>query len=374
MSPLSAYFLTKLRVPLGRVIGDNNCSYSAFDVCAVRLEDSDGLNGWGFGEAAHGGTFRKPVSWKAEMATARELEAMLASAWAGLRGRSPQELLESLPRPWEAWNAPRYLLAAVRMALWDLTARQRGKPLHEVLRGGEGPDSLTGYASPCCFPQPTEWVVDFFQAKVAGGFRAVKVKVGHPDIEWDMARLRAVREAVGPEVMVAVDGNTAWDGPGAIRWMERTLQKGLNIAYVEDPVWPEDLEAFRQLAREAPLPVVGHDYVPDPGRQRPLLDTGALRAIRMRDGIDHAIAAARLAEEYDLALIGCNTFGEHGLHFSLTHPRVERIEFADLGWNALFENPVRAEKGKLVVPPGPGLGLVPRADRLEEWKVEEEVR
>lgn len=68
MNSITQFFdIHKLLVPLGRAIGDNNCSYEAFDVCVVRLEDADGRVGWGFGELAHGGTFRKPVSWKAEM-------------------------------------------------------------------------------------------------------------------------------------------------------------------------------------------------------------------------------------------------------------------------------------------------------------------
>jgi len=252
--------------------------------------------------------------------------------------------------------------------LWDLMARQKGRPLHEVLRGQEGAKSVLAYASPCCFPQPTDWVAAFFREKVGEGFRAVKVKVGHPDIGWDIERLLAVREAVGSDVVIAVDGNTAWDAPGTIHWMERATKEGLKISYVEDPMDPSDIAGYEVLAREASIPVVGHDYVPDPKALRPLLDTGAFRAIRMRDGIDHALAAAALAEEFNLALIGCNTFGEHGIHFSLTHPRVERIEFADLGWNDLFENPVRADNGRLRVPEGHGHGLVPRADRLEEWR------
>ena len=99
-------------------------------------------------------------------------------------------------------------------------------------------------------------------------------------------------------------------------------------------------------------------------------------AVRLEDadglcGWGFGEVAARLADEYDLALIGCNTFGEHGIHYSLTNPRVERIEFAGLGWNELFENPVRAVGGRLVVPDGPGLALTPRQDRLRERRVED---
>lgn len=371
MSQIVRQEVFKIRVPLGREIGDNNCAYHAFDVCAVRLVDGQGLSGWGFGEAAHGGTFRKPVSWKAEMEGEAGLRSRLESVSSQLAGCGVADLLEKLPRPWEPWPGPRYLLSALRMALWDLRGRQAGLPLYRLLGGQSGATSLFAYASPCCFPQPDEWVANFFRAKIAEGFCVVKVKVGHPDIEWDMRRLRLVREAVGADVEIAVDGNTAWDGAGTVCWMERVIRENLNISYVEDPVAPDDLKSWELLTREAPLPMVGHDYVPDPAKLRPLLDTGALRAIRMRDGIDHGMAAARLADEYGLALIGCNTFGEHGIHFSLTHPRVRRIEFADLGWNKLFLEPVRVHSGRLVPPTGNGLGLEPDPQRMNEWRVQD---
>ena len=359
--------LYKIRVPIGREIGDNNCTYDSFDVCALRL-DAGGLSGWGFGEKAHGGRFAKPVSWKEDMADEAALRAELASVWPELEGRPAAELLEELPCPWAPWRVCNPLHAALRMALWDLRGREAGEPLFRHLGGSNTPDTVFAYASPCAFPQTDDWAAEFFATKVADGFSAVKVKVGHEDIERDIERLRRVRDAVGPEVEINVDGNTAWDGSGALRWMELVADAGVALGYVEDPVWPEDLEGYRLLARESPVRIVGHDYIPDPVRLRPLLDTGALGAIRLRDGIDYCLAGAQLAEEYDLPLIQGNTFGEHAIHFALTGSRVERMEFADLGWNALFEEPVAAVGGRLKAPSGNGLGLVPKPALLENWR------
>jgi L-alanine-DL-glutamate epimerase-like enolase superfamily enzyme len=364
------YSLRKLRVPLGRSIGDNNCTYDSFDVICLILRAADGTMGYGFGEKAHGGRFNKQVSWKAEMAPLAEVEKQFSSVWPELRDRPAEDLLEALPWPWEPWQVSDFIHAALRMALWDLRGRAAGRPLFQVLGTEETPSDIFAYFSPCGFPLQTVELARLFRAKAQEGFTAFKVKVGHADIEWDVARLRAIREAVGPDAEIAVDGNTAWDGPGTLRWIERVMGEGLAPAYIEDPVWPEDIEAFRLLAAESPLPLVGHDYLPDPEGLRPLLDTGALRAIRMRDGIDHAMASAKLADEYDIGLIQCNTFGEHSIHFALTHPRVERMEFADLGWNKLFENPVRAVQGRLIAPSGPGLGLVPKPDNLQQLSVD----
>ena len=368
---LHSFEILRLRVPLGRTIGDNNCAYEAFNVCALKLTTRSGHVGWGFGEKAHGGRFTKPVSWKADLPVESALRAELQSAWSDLQGRSIEEHFERVPVPWRQWHLGASLHAALRMALWDLRGKLAGRPLYRLIGGTSARSDIFAYSSPCCFPQPQEWVSGYFRAKVASGFQAVKVKVGHPDIEWDVARLRAVREAVGPTVQIAVDGNTAWDAPTALHWIDRMNQEGVGVSYVEDPLPPTDLEGYRQLAARSPLRIVGHDYLVDPECLRPLLDTGALGALRMRDGIDHALATALVAAEYGLPLIQCNTFGEHSIHFSLTSPQVERMEFADLGWNNLFLEPVTAQRGRLVPPSGPGLGLEPDPEKLIAWRAQE---
>lgn len=337
----------KLRVPLGRTIGDNNCAYDAFDVAAVKLTSTEGHAGWGFGEKVHGGTFAKPVSWKSDMETETDLQGQLSSILGELEGKEIEELLQELPFAWHEWKVANHLHAAIRMALWDLKGKEAGKPLYKLHWGDDTPDNVFSYASPCGFPQTTEWVVEHFTAKVKSGFPAIKVKVGNADIDLDMDRLKRVREAVGPEVEINVDGNTAWDGPGTLRWIERSIKEGLNLGYVEDPMWPDDLDGYRLLAKESPLPIIGHDYIPDPQKLRPLLDTGAIDRLRLRDGIDFAIETSKVAKEYNIKLIQCNTFGEHSIHFSLGSGQLDRMEFADLGWNDLFIEPVKAVNGRL---------------------------
>ena len=367
---MRSYQITKLRVPLGREIGDNNCAYETFDVCALRLEGSSGTIGWGFGPKAHGGRFAKPVSWKAEMPSANALREEMERVWPRLKGLAAEDAFDVAPPSWEDFGLNNALHMALRMALWDLRGREAGVPARRLMPGGGEPaESVFAYASPCAYPQTDAWTAEFLRSKVEAGFRAVKVKVGAPDIERDLRRLRVVREAVGPETELSVDGNTAWDAEGALRWMERVRAEGFELAYVEDPIWPDDLDGYRRLARQSPMRIVGHDYISDPRNLPPLLDTGAISALHVPHGIDYALAAAEWAERYDVGLIQGNTFGEHSIQFALTHPRIERMEFADLGWNDLFEAPARAEGGRMVPPPGDGLGLVPTEAALREWRV-----
>lgn len=367
---ISRLELRKLRVPLGREIGDNNCCYDTFDLCTLAVHSDTGAIGWGFGEKVFQGQFAKPVSWKIDMPSAAAMQQVVTEkVEPAIIGQEAEVLLHEMPA---LPDVPDYIYNSLRMALWDLAGQAAGKPVYQLLGGSPEKNEVFTYSSPCGFPQPIEWLAPYFKQHVAEGFRAIKVKVGHDDIEWDINRLRTIREAVGPDVQISVDGNTAWDGPGTLRWIERTEKEGIGLHYVEDPIWPDDLDGYRLLAKESPLPIIGHDYIPVAEDLRPLLDTGAIKQLRVRDGIDYALAAAKLAEEYDLTMIQCNTWGEHSVHFAVSHPRVERMEFANLAWNDLYLEPVPVKAGVSRAPEAPGLGLVPDPEKLEAWNVEDE--
>lgn len=367
MPTLARYDLYKLCLPLGREIGDNMCHYSAFNVCVLRLETADGQVGWGYGEKVADGHFAKEASWNRRMPPVETIrQAFESTYWPRMRGESVHSLKHRQPSPFPGDS---YLELAIRYALWDLVGQAAGLPLYRYLGATEKPRRVLTTVCGCEFPQPLEWVLDFVQAKLDEGVNSFKLKVGHEDPQWDIDRLMAIRDRVGPEVELGVDANIAWTAREALDWVERVeVQAGnLKLSFLEDPLAPDDFEGYRLLARDCPVPVVGHDYINDPARLRPLLDTGALARLRVRDGLDYGLQARALAEEYDLPLDCCNTFLEVGLHFALACPRVERIEFADLGWNALPEHPVRLVDGQLQLTDVPGHGLAPDRETLNQF-------
>jgi len=371
MSRLTRYRLDKLRLPLGRVIGDNMCRYTAFNVCVLRLETDDGLVGWGYGEKVADGEFAKDASWNRPMGSVQEIQLEFeARYWPTMKGESIHSLKHRHPSP---FPGDAYLELAIRYALWDLVGKAAGLPLYRYLGAPETPRQVLTTVCGCEFPQPLDWVLDLIQAKVDEGVTSFKIKVGHPDPNLDLDRLTAIRERVGPDVELGVDANIAWTAPQALDWLELIHGKSesLNLQFLEDPLAPDDLQGYRLLAKECPIPVVGHDYINDPKKLRPLLDTGAISRLRVRDGLDYGLQTLSLAEEYDLPLDCCNTFLEVGLHFALACPRVERIEFADLGWNALPENPVRLVKGHLQAPEIPGHGFAPEMEFLKQFSTHE---
>ena len=367
MQRLSRYDLYKLRLPLGREIGDNMCHYSAFNVCVLRLETADGLVGWGYGEKVADGHFAKDASWNRPMPPVEKIRKEFESVyWPVMQGESVHSLKHRQPSPFPGDS---YLELAIRFALWDLIGKASDLPLYRYLGAPEQPRAVLTTVCGCEFPQPIEWVLEFLGAKLDQGVTSFKIKVGHDDPQWDLDRLIAIRDRVGPDVELGVDANIAWKAPQALEWLELINRKSeaINLQFLEDPLAPDDLAGYELLAKECPIPIVGHDYMNDTTRLRPLLDTGAISRLRVRDGLDYGLQALGLAEEYDLPLDCCNTFLEVGLHFALACPRVERIEFADLGWNALPRQPVQLIEGHLLAPDSPGHGLAPNMDILNKY-------
>lgn len=349
------------------------CHYDAFRVVALRLETCSGLVGWGFGEKAYGGHFAKEAAWDRPLPSVSELRMLFEERfWSILRGRSATGIKLTIPVADIAGDGA--LAMATRMALWDLVGKECDEPLYRVLGGDHARASVPAYASACEFPQPDEFLRDFYGRKARDGFNAYKLKVGHTDTGQDLRRLKIMRETIGPDASLAVDANKAWSAEETVGWMRFFEDQGVDLAYVEDPLDPDDIEGYRYLANHAPTPVIGHDYVPYARDVRPLLETGAFSFIRTREGLDYSLELLPLAREFKRPIIACNSLFEWNIHFALAFAEVDRIEFADLGWNRLPKTPVTVKNGRMSAPDKPGHGLEPDPEVFTEWSVLEEGR
>jgi len=360
---IRGYQLWRIDLPVGRAIGDNMCHYSNFTVLVLALDTDQEQRGWGFADLVTDGVFCKPAPWYRPMASLNEIRATFEKEyWPLLQGHSALEI-KNRPASFELDND--IIPIAIRSALWDLMGKELELPLYRLLGGTEKNNRVRAYGSPLGFHQADERVFEMHRGFVDRGMTAVKVKVGHDDPQWDLERLKLVREAVGPSVEINIDANIAWTARQTLERMDLFCQAGVELGYVEDPIPPDDIDGYRLLGQEMELDVVGHDYITQPEDCRPLLDVGGIQRLRFND-LDQAIALSQLAEEYGLPMIGCNTLFEVGIHAAAALPNVERIEFADLGWNALPEHPVQVEDGFMFAPDRPGAGLDPKPELLEQ--------
>ena len=195
--------------------------------------------------------------------------------------------------------------AAVDMALWDLYGQLYKIPVYKLLGGGRK-QIVTDIT--ISVNDPDTMVSDSLKA-VARGYDCLKMKVG-VNPELDVARLSAVRNAVGKDIVIRIDANQAWNAKQAVRILDQMQEKGLDIEFVEQPVPAADLEGMQYVTRHASVPVLADESVFSPADALRIMQTGAADFVNIKlmkcGGITNALRIASAAEVYGVeCMIGC---------------------------------------------------------------------
>lgn len=350
---ISEYGLHRLHLPLPEPIGDSQVRFVDHWMTVVELTTDEGLTGVGF-------------DLQQGMPTASlrdQTEQFDYGCWPSLRGRRPLPLALRQTRPRGGNVGGGYLTRSVETALWDLVGKQQGLPLYRVL-GGEEPQT-PAYASTLDFRLHD----DAFRAKLKRfqekGFRAVKIKVGHPDVTWDLRRLEIVKQEMGESTTVMVDANEAWSVKETMLRLHRYRDAGHEIYWVEDPITREDYTGYATLARELAITRINTgEYLGLSGKRR-LLEEHAVDVLNLHDSVRVTRAAALLAGEYGVPVSLGNTLLELGVHLAASLPECLYLEFSDLLWNELAVEPVRMADGFAWAPDRPGHGVELDRDKLQ---------
>ena len=147
--------------------------------------------------------------------------------------------------------------SALDMALHDLVGAARtGVPVFELL-GGAVRASLPSNQS--IFYGPPDGAASQAAAYVADGFRHLKVRAGLRPFQRDVDRIGAVREAIGPDVSLAIDLNMAWTAREAVTHLRRLAP--FDLAYVEQPVDYRDLAGLRHVTQHTDIPIMADESV-----------------------------------------------------------------------------------------------------------------
>jgi len=250
--------------------------------------------------------------------------------------------------------------AAVDIALFDLLSKREGKPLYEFL-GGSRDRMLTDMTIGI---ESKETTVQKAVKHVRSGFRALKLKVGL-DLEDDIRRVAAVRDAVGASIELRVDANQGYTVEQAVRLCQE--MQTLGVAVVEQPVKADDYAGLKRVTEAVDIPVMADECVRSVLDARKVAREGIADMINIKlmksGGIHDAHMINRLAEATDIeTMVGC--MGEiqvsiaAGLHFALSS---ENVVFADLDSHfSIVDDPSSGlvfEDGHLIAPRGPGLGI-----------------
>lgn len=247
-------------------------------------------------------------------------------------------------------------LAAIDTALWDLKARRLGMPLWKLAGGAQS--RVPVYTTEGGWLQlPVETLVQETVNAKAAGFRGAKLKVGKPHVSEDVARLAAVREAVGADFELMVDANQAFTVSEAIR--RARAFEAFDLAWLEEPLPAEDIGGHVELARHTGIPVAIGESLYSAAHFREYLERDACSIVQVDcariGGITPWLKVAHLAETFNVAV--CPHFLME-LHASLTAavPNGRFVEYIPQ-LDDVTTAPLVIVQGDAIAPDEPGLGI-----------------
>jgi len=148
-------------------------------------------------------------------------------------------------------------LSAIDIALWDIKGKALGLPVHKLL-GGAYRNKAHVYATGLYQPQDVPSIEDALIKEALGykgdGFFGMKLKVGY-GIERDMRYVKAVRQAIGDDMVLMVDANHAYNAAEAIR-LAKEMEK-YDVYWLEEPVPPEDIEGYIEVKQKSKILIAG---------------------------------------------------------------------------------------------------------------------
>ena len=278
----------------------------------------------------------------------------------------------------------------VEVAVWDLVGRAHNQPLWRLLGGDR--DRIAAYASTGELVAADERVQRCLALKDSG-VRALKLRLHSTDWKLDLPIVEAVREAVGPDVELMVDANQGWRMPGDLteRWdlptatsFAKELER-LDPYWVEEPLPTGDVDGYAALAQATSVRIAAGEMIRSEPEARALVERGRVQVVQpdvvLSGGITGARRIARLATEHGSQWSPHTWSNGYGLlanlHAALafsTCPYLE-VPFDPPAWSAERRDwllPAALEiddAGMIRAPDGPGLGVTPDFDALEEFRV-----
>jgi L-fuconate dehydratase len=392
--------------------------YSAAYV-VLRTDDPSGLCGHGFVFTIGRGNEVQTAALAAlrHLVVGRNVTAVLDDLGAFARSLTNDSQLR--------WLGPEkgvmhMAIGAVINAAWDMAARRAGKPLWRLIADMSPEqivdlidfryisDALTpadalailrtaapgkaeriatlmsqGYTayttSPGWLGYSDEKLVRLAIEAFDQGFRTIKLKVGL-NVEDDVRRLRVVRQALGPDVALAIDANQRWDVEVASTWLKQLAQ--FNIAWIEEPTSPDDILGHAAIRRAiSPMPVSTGEHTQNRVIFKQLFQAGAVDLIQIDaarvGGVNENLAILLLAAKFGIRVfphaggVGLCELVQHlamADYVAISGTMQGRaIEYVD-HLHQHFVDPVQVRDGRYRAPTLPGFSAEMRPQSLAEYQ------
>jgi len=297
-----------------------------------------------------------------------------------IKGMDPRNTEQIHQAVWKRLNPRAYTgvisnaLSAVDIALWDLRGKAEGRSVAELLGGARR--QCPAYATFGYAYFDHDELRDFARKFQAMGFSALKMVVGDDGHDWkeDARRVRTVREAIGDDTELLIDGNYFFSPPEA-KLLCRAIED-CNVTWFEEPVHQNDALAMADLRQNTRIPLAAGQMEGNRWRFRDLILNRAIDFVQpnccYNGGFTESQKIAHMAQAFNLPIANGGGWPIFNMHLMCGLMNGGMVEFHYGMWQAgkrFFRGTPDPVGDVLVLPDAPGLGFVADADQLRDSRV-----
>jgi mandelate racemase len=348
-----------VEVPMNYVLGTSRGRITKAPLTLIDLETDEGV----IGRAYLWSYFREAMP---------AIASILRAVEEHTKGErvAPRELWEKLAERFALIGVQgivRMAMAGFDVACWDVLATAAGVPLAKLLDAT--PQPILAYNSCGLGLMPTDALADEAKKLLAHGFRAIKLRLGYPTLNEDLAAVRAVRACIPEGVSLMVDYNQALSMQDAIT-RGRALERE-NVAWLEEPIRHDDYAGAAALKRALNVPIqIGENFSLIAG-MRAALDADACNYV-MPDlerigGVTGWQQAAALASARGIPM-SSHLYPEVSAHLLAATPTCHYLEYVDWA-DKILQDPLRVVDGNAIIPERPGSGVIWDAKAVEKYRI-----
>jgi len=383
MSTIETVEARLYKVPLAEVLSDaKHGDHTHFDLITATVTTSDGLSGTGYSYTGGRG--------------GHAVEAMirhdLAPFLAGKDATAVETRYDDMQ--WHMHYVARggiasFAISAVDIALWDIRGKREGKALYQMAAAdGQGRNRRChAYCGGIDLNFTTERLLENVDGYLAAGFDAVKIKVGQTDLAYDVERVAAIRERLGPQRAFMVDANYALDRKQSIA--AANAFKPYDILWFEEPTIPDDYPGYALITEATGVALAMGENLHTIHEFEMAVAQSNLAFLQPDasncGGITGWLAAADLGAKHGITVC---SHGMQELHVSLVAARgsdasigltqaVPSSEYNQVGWLEVHSFPIDTytmrplvvENSLAVAPDVAGTGVEFDWDKLEPSRV-----